>query len=398
MNLYRTLKYCTLAAVPLLHVHRLYGQEQTGDSTKAKKWELSGYVKNMQSAQIANADSNWLFINLIHNREDLRYYPGKHLTAHLGLRNRIYYGESVQFLTQAPALFKSSNSYLDLQKTIAQGPSYIIHTTLDRLEVMYTRDKWELTAGRQRINWGQNFVWNPNDIFNAYSYFNFDYEERPGVDALRLKYYPSTTAAAELAYKPGKTIDSTVVAGLYRFARGGYDYQFLAGWMNGDYVAGGGWSGVIGSAGFTGEVTGFFPGKDMSLGNTVVSASTGVNYTFPNSLYLHVAYLYSSLGAVQVNSAQRDLLLSQVVSAKQLSPARHSVFGEVAYQFTPLLRGNFSGIADPSDGSYFLGPFLNYSVSQNFELLLGGQLFFGPANSLYGGYGQFIFARLKWSF
>ncbi|MCB0697411.1 MAG: hypothetical protein KDC07_08605 [Chitinophagaceae bacterium] len=373
-------------------------QDSTGVQSKPKKWQLTGYLKNMQSAQIANADTNWNFINLIHNREDLRFYPNKHWDFHIGMRNRIYYGESVQYLTQAPALFKSSNSYFDLQKIVAQGPSYIIHTTLDRASATYTKEKWEVTAGRQRINWGQNFVWNPNDIFNAYSYFNFDYEERPGVDAVRLKYYPGTTSTAEIAYKPGRVADSSIIAGLYRFASGGYDYQFLAGYVNGDYVAGAGWSGVIKRAGFTGEITGFFPTQNIGLRTTVVSASMGINYTFPNSLYLHTAYLYSSTGMIKISNTQRDILFSQVVSAKRLSPARHSVFAETAYQFNPLLRGNFSGIVDPSDGSFFLGPFINYSVSNSVEFLFGGQLFFGDSTSLYGGYGKFVFARLKWSF
>lgn len=375
-----------------------FSQNDATDSSKTKNWELTGYLKNMQSVQISGIDTNWSFINLIHNREDFRFFPNKHWNFHIGLRNRIYYGESVQFLTQAPGLFKSSNSFFDLQKIVAQGPSYIIHTTLDRALVRYTKEKWEVSAGRQRINWGQNFVWNPNDIFNAYSYFNFDYEERPGVDAVRVKYYPTTTSTAEVAYKPGKTMDSTILAGLYRFAVGGYDLQFIAGWMNGDYVAGAGWSGVIKQAGFNGEITGFFPNNNIGIKSTVVSASAGINYTFRNSLYLHAAYLYSSLGAVKANNIQKDILFSQVVSAKRLSLARHSAFGEVAYQVTPLLRADISGIIDPSDGSSFIGPFFNYSVSNSVEFLLGGQLFFGASNTLYGGYGKFIFARLKWSF
>ena len=56
-------------------------------------------------------------------------------------------------------------------------------------------------SDRQRINWGQTLVWNPNDIFNAYSYFDFDYIERPGSDAIRLQYYPDYSSAIEMAVK-----------------------------------------------------------------------------------------------------------------------------------------------------------------------------------------------------
>ncbi|MCG8318265.1 MAG: hypothetical protein MI921_02070 [Cytophagales bacterium] len=45
--------------------------------------------------------------------------------------------------------------------------------------------------GKHRINWGKSYVWNPNDVFNAYSFFDFDYEERRGTDALLIKYTTS---------------------------------------------------------------------------------------------------------------------------------------------------------------------------------------------------------------
>ena len=133
---------------------------------------------------------------------------------------------------------------------------------------------------------GVNLVWNPNDIFNAYSYFDFDYEERPGTDAIRVQYYLNSTSTAEVAYQPGRTSNQTIAAGLYRFTKGSYDLQALAGIVTTDYVLGGGWSGVLGKAGFNGEISAFVPRKDLRLSNTVISASVGVNYTFPRSLYL----------------------------------------------------------------------------------------------------------------
>lgn len=395
----KTVLYLSVALVfTVLFYGKLSAQSAADSTEKEKKYTISGYLKNMQSAQFTKVNANWLFINLIHNREDFKWYPNKHWNIHIGWRNRIYYGESVQYLSGNASLFNSSNSFFNLQKIIAQGPSYIIHTTLDRAAVSYTRGKMVLTAGRQRINWGQNLVWNPNDIFNAYSYFNFDYEERPGADAVRLQYYPSSTSTAEIAYKPGKTIDSAILSGLYRFTKGNYDYQLLGGTVNKDYMLGAGWSGVIRKAGFNGEISGFIPRNNIALDKIVLSASAGFNYTFPSTLYLHAAYLYSSTGVVKADSTQSNLLFSQVVSAKRLSPARHSIFAEVAYQITPLIRGNISGIVDPSDGSFFLGPFFNFSLSNSIEFLFGGQLFFGSSNSLYGNYGRFIFARLKWSF
>lgn len=379
----------------------IHAQEATDSSgsknDKVKHWSLNGYLKDLQSIQFTDINKKWTLDNLIHNRLDLHWYADSLWKVHVGLRNRLMFGESVPLYKQNKALLDGSNDFFDLSKTIASGNSYLLHSTIDRANIDFTKGKWQVTAGRQRINWGLNMVWNPNDIFNAYSYFDFDYEERPGTDAVRVQYYLNSTSSAEFAYKPGKHFGETIAAGLYRFNKGSYDIQLLSGIMNNDFVFGGGWSGVLGKAGFNGEITGFTPKKDFQLSKTIVSASAGINYTFPSSLYLHGAYLLNSGGVLHADSTTASLLLNNV-SAKSLSPSRHSLFAEGAFQFTPLVRGDLAGIINPSDGSFFAGPFFTFSLTNSMELLTGGQLFFGRSNSLYGGYGKIIFIRFKWSF
>ena len=370
----------------------------SGSSQEKKShWDVNGYLKDLQSLQFTDINKKWTLDNLIHNRIDVHWHADSLWKFHLGIRNRLFYGESVALYTQNSSLLDGSNDYFDLSKTIASGESFLLHSTIDRASLDFTKGKWQVTAGRQRINWGLNLVWNPNDIFNAYSYFDFDYEERPGTDAIRIQYYLNSTSSAEFAYKPGKHPGETVAAGLYKFNSGNYDIQVLSGIMNKDFVLGGGWSGVLGKAGFNGEITAFVPKDKFQISETVISASLGVNYTFPNSLYLHGAYLLNTAGSLTADSLTADLLLNNV-SAKSLSPSRHSLFAEGAYQFSPLIRADLSGIINPSDGSFFAGPFITFSLTNTIELLTAGQLFFGKTNSLYGNYGKIIFIRFKWSF
>ncbi|MEO8415480.1 MAG: hypothetical protein ABI472_17600 [Ginsengibacter sp.] len=367
------------------------------NTKKISHWSVNGYLKDLQSVQFTDINKKWTMENLIHNRVDVHWFPHKSWKFHIGIRNRFFYGDSTALSIQNVLLQNSNDGYFDLSKTIAKGTSFLLNSGIDRASVDYTHGNWEVTAGRQRINWGLNLVWNPNDIFNAYSYFDFDYEERPGTDALRFQYYLNSTSSAEIAYKPGKTANDMIAAGLYRFTKGSYDIQALAGWVKTDYMVGAGWSGVLGQAGFNGEVSAFVPRKNFGLTNTVISASVGVNYTFPNSWYLHGAYLLNSAGLLKADSLSPNFLLSNL-SAKSLSPARHSLFAEAAYQFNPLIRGDLSGIFDPSDGSFFIGPFFTFSLTNTIELLTGGQLFFGGTRSLYGAYGRAVFVRFKWSF
>ncbi len=367
------------------------------NTEKISHWSVNGYLKDLQTTQFTDINKKWTLENLVHNRVDIHWFHDSSWKFHLGIRNRFFYGDSAALSIENVLLQNGDKGFFNLSKTIAKGPSYLLHSNIDRASIDYTRGKWEVTVGRQRINWGLNLVWNPNDIFNAYSYFDFDYEERPGTDAIRVQYYLNSTSSAELAYKPGKYANETIAAGLYRFTKGSYDIQALAGIVKTDYVIGGGWSGVLGQAGFNGEISAFVPRKNFRLSNTVISASAGINYTFPNSLYLHGAYLLNSAGLLKGDSLSPNFFLDNV-SAKSLSPARHSLFAEAAYQFNPLIRGDLSAIYTPADGSFFTGPFFTFSLTNTIELLAGGQLFFGGKQSLYGNYGRALYLRFKWSF
>ena len=364
---------------------------------KTSHWSVNGYLKDLQTTQFTDINKKWTLENLVHNRVDVHGFHDSSWKFHLGIRNRFFYGDSAALSIQNDLLQNDDNGFFNLSTTIAKGQSFLLHSNIDRASIDYTRGKWEVTVGRQRINWGLNLVWNPNDIFNAYSYFDYDYEERPGTDAIRLQYYLNSTSSAELAYKPGRNANETIAAGLYRFTKGSYDIQALAGIVNTDYVIGGGWTGVLGQAGFNGEISAFMPRKHFRLANTVISASAGINYTFPNSLYLHGAYLLNSAGLLKGDSLSPNFFLDNV-SAKSLSPGRHSLFAEAAYQFNPLIRGDLSGIYTPADGSFFVGPFFTFSLTNTIELLAGGQLFFGGKQSLYGNYGRALYLRFKWSF
>ena len=57
------------------------------------------------------------------------------------------------------------------------------------------------------------------------------------------------------------------------------------------------------------------------------------------------------------------------------------------------IRANFSYGAVATSSSAF-----TFSLTNNLEFLVGGQLFFGKKGSLYVDYGTLLYLRLKWSF
>jgi hypothetical protein len=364
------------------------------------KVSLNGYVKELYmfyspENTIPGTNLNYLATNIIHNRLNLKWYTSQKLTTVVEMRNRLMFGNLVTKFPDYKSTVNIDHGLVDLSWITAQSNSWFVHSMIDRAYVDYSSGKWQIRTGRQRINWGVNLVWNPNDIFNTFSYFDFDYEERPGTDALRVQYYSGTTSSAELVYKPGRYRERTALAAMYRFSWQDYDFQFIGGQAGNDWIVGGGWSGDIHGAGFRGEMTHFEPANNLSFRSTVASMSA--DYTFKNSFYLHASILYNSTGKLG-NAGGMDVLFNPDMSAKQLSYARWSLFGQVSRPITPLCSGSFAGIMNPSDGSFYVGPALSYSVLRNLELMLTGQLFFGGAGTEFGDIGQLAFGRLKWSF
>jgi hypothetical protein len=369
---------------------------------KPKNWQLTGYVKTLQSLNFVKVpvlDTTLLLLdNLIHNRLNFTWYINDQLTFRADMRNRIFYGDFVKLNPlYAKSLEETANDFFDLSVIIFERNDFIIHSMLDRLYMDYTKGNWEVRLGRQRINWGINTAWNPNDIFNAYSFTDFDYEERPGSDAFRLKYYTGFASSIEFAIKAFDKKEDAVAGILWKTNKWNYDFQVLAGIMQQDLTFGGGWAGNIKDASFKGEVTYFH-----SLQDTITSSfagTIGVDYSFKNSLYINGGFLYNSNGRDSLALGGGTIFVFDV-SAKNLYPYKYSIFTQVLYPFTPILSGGLALIYSPSfDQALFINPTLTYSIAENWDFDLIGQVSFSKSQEKkYESPATAIFMRFKFSF
>lgn len=367
------------------------------DSIKPKKIIFNGYVKELQTALFQDIHKDWVMSNLLHNRLNLKWLISPSFTASVEVRNRFVYGNMLSEFPGYNTTFDTDNGVVALTKNLVDEKFFVLNTAIDRLWIQYSAKKFQVTLGRQRINWGQTFIWNPNDIFNSYSYFDFDYEERPGSDALRLQYYPGPASTLELAAKVNRQKKVTAAA-LYRFNKWNFDFQFLGGIADHkDIVIGTGWSGQILKGGFRGEATYFHPVTSFSDTAGVFLGSVGYDYTLKNSVFLQFEILYNgnpdTAGLFSLTG-----LNNSNVGAKQLFLPDFSVFFSVSYPFTPLFSGSLAGIANFRNNMVFIIPTLNVSLKENLELILTSQImqyYSGrfSKNDLY-----LFFARLKWSF
>ncbi len=380
-------KYLAVVIVLLLYAETMFTQDK-------KSVSFNGYLTTMQSVMFDSLSGPFMNENLLHNRLNFKGYLNDNITFTAELRNRLFTGDLVRLGSYYSGLIGADDGLVDMSWNVFEKQSFLLNTTVDRLWLDFHYNKFQVTVGRQRINWGQSFVWNPNDIFNTYSFFDFDYVERPGSDAVRLQYFPSSSSVAELAVKVDSENDVTA-AGIYRFNKWGYDMQFLAGFVNGeDVVIGTGWSGAIGSVSFRGEASWFDQYEDFPKDKSTVLITTGLDKIFKNNsiAQLQVMYCNNPLELNNFNS-----FYSGNLSAKNLAFSRFSAFGQFTWAATPLLNLTLSAMWLPDLEGFFAGPSLDYSLAENIDFSLIWQYF----NAIMSGEKSSInlgFLRLKYSF
>jgi hypothetical protein len=372
----------------LINTGQLFSQE------KQKFLTINGYLSTMQSVMFDSLSGPFINENMLHNRLNFKGYVNEHITFAAEFRNRLFTGDMVRNNPLYSEMTGKDQGLADLSWNILDKQSFFLNTTIDRLWVDLNRGKFQARVGRQRINWGQTLVWNPNDIFNAYSFFDFDYVERPGSDAVRLQYYPDFSSAIEIAVKADYQNHITSAA-LYRFNKWGYDIQFLAGYVNSeDFVAGAGWSGALGSVSFRGEFSWFEPAHSYpgSIGTGLLTV--GFDKSFKNNSMAQFQVMYCNNTP---NISGFSTIYSGNLTTKDLAFSRFSAFGQFTYPVTPLLNLTLSAMWFPDLKGYFAGPSLDYSLAENIDFSVYWQHF----DSRISGEQTRInmgFLRVKYSF
>lgn len=388
----KNIKLYILLFISILFINKNYAQNVS----------LNGYVSNMQSVMFDSIKSTWINDNLIHNRLKFNWYASNSISFKLDMRNRIMTGETVKYTPNYGQQLSHDIGWMDLSYNIVDEQSVIINSTIDRLYFSYDNNNLNITVGRQRINWGKTFAWNPNDIFNTYSFFDFDYPEKAGSDAVRIQYYTGMASALELVAKMN-FYSKLSFAGLYRFNAAGFDWQMLGGMIDEqDYVGGLGFSGDFKGLNIRSEASYVHPKANFADTSGVLIATIGFDYTFENSLMLQTEFLYNQKPQSQ-QLASFLQIYDAPMSIKNLSFTEYNIFAQVSYPITPLINTTVSGMYFPDLNGFFAGPSVSISMGDNLEFSTFVQTFSGEFDVTGTGNKERIwfnmgFLRMKFSF
>lgn len=329
---------------------------------------------------------------LIHNRLITEGKLSKKMGFRMDLRTRMYYGDDLRSIPSFTTYLRNANEGFDLQKVWLQSGYVIAHSNIDRIYIDNTMGKWKLRSGRQRINWGIATLWNPNDVFNSYQFLDFDYEERPGVDAVKISHAAADLSEFEMAVAK-LSGDEYALASRYFFNRKGYDMQFNLGVYRHRPSAGWGWAGGLGKQGFKGELQYFFKGRDHP---EVFNAIVELDRIFKKERYFLFSIMYNSLGRTQAVNDPTEIGFQ--ASPEQMMPGRWNFSGIFSKKWTPLFGGSISAIYSPGIDLLILLPRLTYSLTENTAMDLVVQSFSLRYRDRFAAWQHVLFLRVKYNF
>lgn len=365
----------------------VFGQDS---STKIKVWELSGYIEDLGWLRSDEEFKHIYATNLVHNRINIKWKPSEKITGRIELRNRLYWGDDINVIPNFKEQLRNQNEALNLSAIWMQSHSTILHTNVERFWVEYRTSKWNVRAGRQRINWGMANTWNPNDIFNSYNFLDFDYQERAGSDALKAQYMVTDLSHVELAF--AGTNSQPVSALKYFTNYKKFDLQAIVGLYQNVFTGGVGWAGSISEAGFKGELQLYTGRKDSA---SHFEGTVEADYMFKKGWYLSSSLLYNEKGL------NRPLPKGSTVafepSPRGLMPSKWSLLIHSSKELTPILNTGINLIYSPGVHLLIIFPSVGYNVKPNLDLDFVWQSLFAEIET-FRAVSHAVFIGAKWSF
>ena len=354
-----------------------------------QKFKWSGYLKSMQSWNFP--DQSIIYSNhLLHNRMNLKWQPSTSFSMGAEWRNRMISGDEVRLHENYLSRLKNPNDKWDASITWAETHDMVIITNMERLWASYKQDNWLIRVGRQRINWSTTTTWNPNDIFNSYNFLDFDYEERPGCDAIQTRYLIHDKSNIELAVAFAGNSGKSISALKYFLQHNAWDIQIISGFFEDRFTLGGSWAKSIGGAGWKSEWQYFLKNEE-----NIFNISSEVDYSFKNKWYVKTGLLYNSMGLTKkINS--REQLQFKMTPLHQM-PGAWNLEWMGMKEFSPIINASIMIIYSPFSNIVILIPTCSFNMAENWDADIILQHFFVEEKE-WNALQHNGFLRIKWSF
>lgn len=264
---------------------------------------------------------------------------------------------------------------------------------VDRLYLRIPISSADVILGKQRIAWGSGIIFSPTDNFNRPNPLSLS-GRKEGINAIVTKIFIGDLSALDLIVAPADVFDRiddeinlehlkySKLASRFTFNKFKTDmalsYQYNGGSRN--HICGLDIKGDL-KLGYHLEAV-FIYNRDAFKAENMedyCQSVLGLDYSFGGKWILLGEYFYNGSGRTKETalSASNFSLLNEF-------EYRHYLYSQISYQRDILSRANIFFFRNMVDGSFILSPGINYSLFQNTDLDLYGQIFFGDEADEYG--------------
>jgi hypothetical protein len=262
-----------------------------------------------------------------------------------------------------------------------KGDHVAVYQNLDRLYVTVSAPWFDLFVGRQAIAWGSAHAINPTDIIAPFLYTEIDTEDRIGVDAARLRVPAGLLGEIDVGYVAGKDFQWSESAA---YARGRFyaqktDFTLIAMAFRENALAGIDVTRAVGGAGTWCEAAYVWADAfderrtAKSSDEDYLRLSAGADYNFSSGVYTFVEYHFNGAGSNDPSDYLANVVSNPTafLDGAVYLLGRHYVIPGLSWQASPLTTLFVEVLANLSDGSFLLSPYLEYNASDNLYLSAG---------------------------
>jgi len=342
--------------------------------------EVGGFLKSFdlyrQSPPNSNFPSGWVSANRLRLETETSPAPDWRF----GVA-----GEGLLLYTDPKGLVPlpgdNLNRRFDLETNTNRDGRVAGQLQLDRLQLSWQQDDYELRLGRQALGFGRILIFSPLDVIAPFAPDAIDTDVRPGVDAIHAARYSGL----------GGELGGTVVFGQQpRFNSylatatsnvSGFDLLAIGGSLRDRPMLGMGAAGSLGGLGIKGEFA-LYRGRNVGQpeGDPDENFAIGALefwYRFDNDLVMVTEFLYNGPGSANPRGYLQTAQQAPFRENLTYLLGRHYLLVAPSWELHPLVNLQGLMIWNLADDSLQIRPLLDISLGDNLSLELFWNFFYG---------------------
>lgn len=334
-----------------------------------------GYFETHYEAIIAGGDTR-------RNREKLRsFFPN--------------FPEQPLFLG---APLNDDTRLMDLSWTIHKDDKKIIFHRFDRLFFELLPDWGSIRIGRQAITWGNGMIFNPMDLFNPFPPTEIDRDYKVGDDMVNAQIVYPNFGDLQLLYVIRRDPNddevkknTTSLAAKFHFSTGTTELDVMGSKHYDDWVVGVGSTGYLGDAAWRLDATWTFQDDPSDESpNSYLSLVANMDYSWiwwSKNFYGFIEYFFNGLGENDYPQALLNRDITERLQRGELFVlGKNYLSGTLQVELHPLFNVFFTVINNTKDPCGILQPRATWDITQNLQMTVGANIFYGDNGSEFGGF------------